>query len=288
MVIKIKRRENPFVQIDRNILEDPNLSWKAKGILCYLLSKPKEWTVRTEDLANKGSCGRETILSGMRELRQAGYARIMHIQGQDGRLQGRYWLIMEVPEADNGVEEVVENEEKPQRHPPSTDSGETRSSRKPTDTNIICSSNKDPLRGADWGFPNDPSTPLDQSARKLTKSYLSFYHNKRLHIGRQDPSIPKWDNAFHELIEQVHNDGEIPLDDAIAKIEETLSWYFANFRDPYIPTCYSATTFCEKYLQIEKAKQRKEGVSPDRDQGPVIRMGEVTIGDHKRLLEEEQ
>lgn len=288
MVIKVKRRENPFVQIDRNILEDPTLSWKAKGILCYLLSKPKDWTVRTEDLANKGSCGRETILSGMRELREAGYAKIVYVQGEKGKLQGRYWLILEEPEEDDGEGEIVQQDEENQhRDPHSPVSGKTRSSAKPTDTNIICSSNKDPLRGTDWGFRTDPSTPFDLSARKLTKSFLNFYHSKRLHIGRQEPSISKWDNAFSELIDCINNDGEVPLGDAISKIESTLFWYFANFRDPYLPTCYSAITFCEKYLQIEKARQRKEGEPSNREQGPVIRTGEVTVGDHSKLREDE-
>lgn len=38
-IVRINKRDNPYVQIDHRVLEDTRLSWKAKGLLAYLLSK---------------------------------------------------------------------------------------------------------------------------------------------------------------------------------------------------------------------------------------------------------
>ena len=32
-----------FTIIRNDCLEDPNISWKAKGLLVYMASKPKDW-----------------------------------------------------------------------------------------------------------------------------------------------------------------------------------------------------------------------------------------------------
>ena len=91
MILRIHRRENPFVQIDKRPLEDSRLSWRAKGILAYLLSKPNDWTVRTEDILAHGTEGRDAVRSAMGELKETGYAKLQNTAG------GREWIIMEEP-----------------------------------------------------------------------------------------------------------------------------------------------------------------------------------------------
>ncbi len=39
-IIRVKKCQNNFVMMDKTFLEDTRLSFKAKGILAYLLSKP--------------------------------------------------------------------------------------------------------------------------------------------------------------------------------------------------------------------------------------------------------
>ena len=45
-----KNKENPYVMMDRRPIENAELSWGAKGVLAYLLSRPDNWTVRLQDL----------------------------------------------------------------------------------------------------------------------------------------------------------------------------------------------------------------------------------------------
>lgn len=52
---------------------DNNLSFKAKGILAYLLSKPDNWRCVPKDLATNSCDGQKAIYSGLKELRSEGY-----------------------------------------------------------------------------------------------------------------------------------------------------------------------------------------------------------------------
>jgi hypothetical protein len=49
------------------------LSWEARGILAYLLSKPDGWVCRNYDLENNGPAGRDKIKRILKELKEFGY-----------------------------------------------------------------------------------------------------------------------------------------------------------------------------------------------------------------------
>lgn len=80
-----KNAENPFVMIDRRPIEKPELSWKAKGILAYLLSRPDNWTVRLGDLIKRSPDGVSAVRAALRELTKAG-----HITRKEEREAGRF------------------------------------------------------------------------------------------------------------------------------------------------------------------------------------------------------
>jgi hypothetical protein len=55
-------------------LTDPHLSFKARGLLAYLLSlEPDELVTSAETLATVGRDGRDAVLSGLRELEDRDY-----------------------------------------------------------------------------------------------------------------------------------------------------------------------------------------------------------------------
>lgn len=78
-------KQNPYVILDKKIINNPNLSFKAKGILTYLLSKPPGWQVRISDIQKHSTDGRESIISGLRELENAGYFSRVQKRDQSGR-----------------------------------------------------------------------------------------------------------------------------------------------------------------------------------------------------------
>lgn len=124
-IVKIKRRENPFVQIDKRPLQDANLSWKAKGLLAYCLSKPDNWEIRIDNLIKSSTDGREAVQTGLKELRKNGYARIEPTKDPDtGQMTGRAWIIYEEKQ-----EIHAENPEGDS----ATDKRDSRRSEKPSD-----------------------------------------------------------------------------------------------------------------------------------------------------------
>ncbi|MCP1144462.1 conserved phage C-terminal domain-containing protein [Lysinibacillus endophyticus] len=59
--------------LDRGLLNDARLSWKAKGILAYMLSMLDDWVFYVEELMKHGSDGERSFRSGFNELKKFGY-----------------------------------------------------------------------------------------------------------------------------------------------------------------------------------------------------------------------
>lgn len=82
-IIKIQKRDSGFVMIDNKVICDPKLSWKAKGILVYLLSKPNDWQVQITDIVNHSPDGESSVRSAIAELIEAGYMTRTEKQNKD-------------------------------------------------------------------------------------------------------------------------------------------------------------------------------------------------------------
>jgi hypothetical protein len=96
MIIRIEKRQHPFVQIDKRPLENPKLSWKAKGLLAYLMSRPNDWKIYMAQLVKVSTDGRVAVQAALSELRAAGHASIRQIRTPDNRrAMGTEWVIHE-------------------------------------------------------------------------------------------------------------------------------------------------------------------------------------------------
>jgi hypothetical protein len=86
-----KRKKNGFTQISNTLIEDPRLSWKAKMILIYLLSRPDYWRVNKKDIENRATDGRESVQNGLNELKELGYLHIYQHRNEKGQMIGWIW-----------------------------------------------------------------------------------------------------------------------------------------------------------------------------------------------------
>lgn len=100
-----KNPDNPYVMIDRRVIENPNLSWKAKGLLAYLLSRPDNWTVRFRDLVKRSPDGAHTVRVALGELRKAGHVQVETIR-EDGRVKQWIYTVHENPSPDGEFQQV--------------------------------------------------------------------------------------------------------------------------------------------------------------------------------------
>lgn len=96
-MVRVHKRENPYVQIDKTGLNDTQLSWKAKGLLCYLLSLPDDWQIYLNELKNHSSDGRDSTASAINELIKYGYCSREVNRDSRGRLKGYIYQIYEIP-----------------------------------------------------------------------------------------------------------------------------------------------------------------------------------------------
>lgn len=93
----MKGKENPYVMIDKRIYSDSNLSWKAKGILSYLLSKPDNWRVQESDIIKQSKDGRDSVRAGLKELIEAGYMKHNSVRNESGKILFWEYQVFEVP-----------------------------------------------------------------------------------------------------------------------------------------------------------------------------------------------
>lgn len=64
---------------------DKRLSWEARGLMGYLLSKPNDWEVRMSDLENQSNAGSHKLRRILAELRSCGYMNRIRITKGDGK-----------------------------------------------------------------------------------------------------------------------------------------------------------------------------------------------------------
>lgn len=78
------------------MLKDPRLTWKAKGILSYLLGQKNDWKVRPKDLANRSPGGIDAVYSALKELTTHGYAKLVENRDNEGRISSKDWIILDI------------------------------------------------------------------------------------------------------------------------------------------------------------------------------------------------
>jgi len=85
MIRRSPRPKRAFTIVANHVLEDCRLSFKATGLLVYILSKPDNWRATTLQLAKSKIEGPDAIRTALRELEAAGYIERRRYQDQRGR-----------------------------------------------------------------------------------------------------------------------------------------------------------------------------------------------------------
>lgn len=83
MIVNRVEKIGNFTTIDNGYLNDEDLSFKAKGILTYLLSLPDDWVVHIGHIVTKSKDGISSFRTGLSELIDKGYLKRYPIK-EDG------------------------------------------------------------------------------------------------------------------------------------------------------------------------------------------------------------
>lgn len=100
-----KRRQ--YSTLDTRSLSDSRLSFRARGVLAFLLSKPDNWEFSAESIAGFGQEGRDAIRAALRELVAVGYLVRLTVRGDHGHLATET-VLYEHP--DDAPKEAVDRE----------------------------------------------------------------------------------------------------------------------------------------------------------------------------------
>lgn len=134
---RVNKSKN-YTTINNTGLRDERLSWKAKGILAYILSLPDDWVFYMEEISTHAKDGIDSLRVGMKELKKYGYVRRFPVKNEKGKITNWETIIYEVPQVENP------QMEKPQVEVPVVENPTLLSTKKPStnkqNTNIQSSS----------------------------------------------------------------------------------------------------------------------------------------------------
>ncbi|MDS3883795.1 DnaD domain protein [Staphylococcus hominis] len=94
---RVFKESGEFVTVHKAFIHDASLSWKAKGILLYLLSRPDDWQIYETELIKHTSDKLSSLKSGLKQLEEAGYIKRKRKRDDKGRMQGYEYEVYEQP-----------------------------------------------------------------------------------------------------------------------------------------------------------------------------------------------
>lgn len=85
-VNKSGKRAPPFTRIDNSMLQDARLSFKARGLLSYMLSKPDGFKFYLDEMTKHTTDGKDSIRAGLKELEKFGYVQRYAVKDKRGKI----------------------------------------------------------------------------------------------------------------------------------------------------------------------------------------------------------
>lgn len=246
-IVKVQKPER-YTTISNVPLNDPGISLRAKGLLCYLLSKPSGWEINVKQLVSAGTDGRDAIYATLKELREAGYV-VMTERREAGKMLSYDYTVYEEKQAPDPP--LTEKPEAvPLREIPTANGRNNRIGKSPTHSNDLYTVNTEEvntegrtqkksveksiqerknefkLMVINWHQSNPAKYP-----KLMLKSFVSYWTEKS--IKKKKEILRFEDEEFFELGRRLSTwfqrakDSEIRLNwecnDRIASLEQLLS-----------------------------------------------------------------
>jgi len=185
-VFKIEKNKNYTIMSNYH-LRDKNLSYKAKGLLSFMLSLPEDWDYSLNGLCKISKESRDGIRSILKELQDYHYLKIEKVRGNKGYFEYNY-LIYELPNCIN-----LENESfNPDRLNPYLDGPNVEVATQ-INTNVI-NTNKQ--------IDKDDKTKISPFFLPEEHNILTLELVNRGYINENDTQIFYYDSLFKQLLEE--------------------------------------------------------------------------------------
>jgi hypothetical protein len=93
-----------FGAAPNDLLNNPEISFRAKGLYAFINSKPQDWDFSVESIANQNKEGKDAIRAAIKELEANGYLIRQKYKDSFGQFHIQY-LLIENPMAENPTTE---------------------------------------------------------------------------------------------------------------------------------------------------------------------------------------
>ena len=103
--IRVNKQENPYVQIHKDFTENQELTWAAKGLMMYILSRPDNWKINQTDLIKRSSCGEAVVRKALWNLMEQGYI-YYYAERENGKIKEWVYEVYEHPDFNPHKEEA--------------------------------------------------------------------------------------------------------------------------------------------------------------------------------------
>ena len=264
MSVLRKKSKEGWTTIDNSILEDESLSWRAKGLACYLISKPNDWVIRMPHLIHVGKEGEKAVRTALQELAIAGY--LMRHREQD--TLGQFHTITEIADypafIDTGTAEERINgyskSDTPKTDIPFSDRSETGKSLSTTDIPNTDQSQADDLPSS-LPVPPPPAAPTAK-ARPIPPHTVA----PPLPVNGNGASASAGDRDGRMLVALVQSRGFMYLDSQPTKIAMQLE---SDYTDAQLRTALDKTQEAHQ----KQIKTGKRGIT-----APLAYMSQVLAG----------
>ena len=97
-IFRIRKRVNPYTQIDNALINDTRISSDAFRILIYLISKPMDWEISMKQVQDTFCFGRDKMRAAIKNLEQLGYLVRIKPQNEQGQFIGTSWDVTDEPD----------------------------------------------------------------------------------------------------------------------------------------------------------------------------------------------
>lgn len=199
-IVRTPRPQSDFLIISNAVVRDENLSYRARGVLIDLLSRPDNWTTNADAIARRGKEGRDAIRTVLIELETAGYLVRQRIRKPDGTFAHGDDLIYDTPQRDraSGTSSSRSSKKKrrsePQAGNPQADSPRAdfqASKEEPKEEEHTQAGRAAQLRDS-W----KPSESHQQRAQETGLDLPQQVELFRLHAQANGRTAKNWDAAF--------------------------------------------------------------------------------------------
>jgi len=219
-----KDSNNPYVMVNKQLLNNTELSWKGKGLLTYLLSLPDNWKIYEDEIVKHAKDGKDSLKSAIKELIENGYIERERIRNSHGQLKGYSYCVYEIP-TKSGLSIVGKSNK---GESATTNNNLTKNDRNNNKTMGSLSDDKtsDKNKTVDFvSFVSIYKYRIDSSVEESIERYTNIYKRK---MKENHPNLTEkqWKQVVDEWLNIDHEYDDITVDAEI--VDEIVDIHFAT------------------------------------------------------------